>query len=393
MSNGILVVTVTDINDRPPRFLQASSDLTVNIPENHPVFPDPASTIVQTVEATDDDLDNNAIVIYLLRNGGGFFEIDSRSGEIRLIAPLDREGETVYRLNVTATDGTLSSWIIVMVNIDPVNDNNPVFTAPVFSGTIPEDAVIGTTVMGIRLNATDLDPQSDVNYLGGAFAFNVTPTGFIVTTDLLDRETRDFYSFPAQATDGFFYALEDALIEITVLDVNDEAPAFDESVYETEVIELTPANVIILIVNADDNDIGINSEIRYSITNVDPPSLTGNFSIDAMIGSITPTSEIRIDSNDPVNITLTITATDQGAFAMTGTSQVLLRLVDRNMHVPNFTLPHYSFTVTENRNFTLVETVIAREPSDDLNTAISYSILRRTSGAENFWIDESDVSI
>ena len=341
------------------------------------MFPDPASMIVQTVTATDVDLDTT-IMYYIGGGARGDFDVDSVTGEVRVVDPLDREEFTQYDLNITATDGLLTCSVTFTVMIDPVNDNNPVFDAPVYSASIREDAAIGSTVANLRFTATDLDPESVVVFeivAGTSGSFMVTPDGFVVTNATLDRETRNSHTFSASATDGFHFSLENAFVEITVTDFNDERPVFSEAVYEVDVQELTPPNAIILIVNAEDADEGTNAEVRYSISAVNPPSSSGLFSIEATSGNIAPTMQIDINPGDPIQINLTITATDQGPFALTGRAIVVFNLVDRNLNAPLFTSPHYNFSVIENGLGERVGTVLAREPNGDLNTIISYGIV------------------
>ena len=394
-AQAILYIEVTDINDNRPCFTQSSADLATSLPENVPVYPDPLSMIVQTVTAMDLDIDSN-IMYYIGGGARGDFDVDPLSGEVRVIDLLDREEITQYNLNITATDGLLTCSVTFTVAVDAVNDNNPVFDDPVYSAFLPEDAVIGTVVPGLRFTATDLDPESEVTFEivpGTSNSFEVTPQGFVITNATLDRETRNLHTFRARATDGFFFTMEDAFVEITVTDVNDEYPVFDQDLYEVDVQELTPASAIILIVNAEDGDEGTNAQIRYSISAVNPPSSTGLFSINPINGAIAPTAQIEINVGDPTSINLTIAATDQGPFALSSTAIVAFSLVDRNLNAPLFNPPHYNFSVVENIAGAVIGRVLAQETSGDLNTVISYGIVAGAGdGSGQFSINSPNVS-
>ena len=391
----MLYIEVGDINDNRPCFTQNSAQLATSLPENVPVYPNPLSMIVQTVQATDPDIDSN-IMYYIGGGARGDFDVDPFSGEVRVIDILDREEITQYNLNITATDGLLTCSITFTVDVDPVNDNNPVFDDPVYSASIPEDAAIGTVVPGLQFTATDLDPESQVVFEivpGTSNSFEVTPQGFVVTNATLDRETRSLHTFSARATDGFFFTMEDAFVEITITDVNDEYPVFDQDLYELDVQDFTPANAIILIVNAEDGDEGTNADIRYSISAVNPPTSTGLFSINAMNGAIAPTAQIDVRNGDVTSINLTITATDQGPFALSSTATVAFNLVDRNVEAPLFTPPHYNFSVVENVAGAVIGRVLARENSSDVNTGISYGIvISAGDGSDQFSINSANVS-
>ena len=398
-----LVITVLDVNDNAPRFLNTPSQLEINIPENLAIFPDPDG-LVQRVEAVDDDIDNNAQITYLVSGHRGNFDITMSTGQVRLIAPLDRDLiASVYPLNVTATDGSLSSSIVFNVIIDNVNDNNPVFIQPVWEGSIAEDVLVGTTVSDLnsqstelRVVAEDLDPASNVTYFLSPTTtpppFGVTADGYIVTTALLDREMQERFSFQVRATDGFRESLEDTLIDVTVSDVNDQVPMFDQPSYTAEVFELTPPNAIFLFLRAEDGDIGINAEIEYSITGTSPVQSTGLFDIDMTSGAIFPTRDVILSVGDPTTIILTVTATDKGAFALDTSVPVELNLLDRNPNAPNFTEILYSFSVAENLIGGLVGMPRAMDPSA-FNTVITYSILENSDGHENFYIDNSTVRV
>ena len=66
-ASAMLYVEVTDINDNRPCFTHNPADLATHLPENVPMYPDPMSMVVQTLTATDVDLDTN-IMYYI---GGG----------------------------------------------------------------------------------------------------------------------------------------------------------------------------------------------------------------------------------------------------------------------------------------------------------------------------------
>lgn len=391
-----LYIEVADVNDNRPCFTQSSTQLATRIPENVPVFPDPMSMVVQTVTATDVDLDTT-IMYYIGGGARGDFDVDSLTGEVRVIDALDLEDIDQYILNITATDGLLTCSVAFTITITEVNDNNPVFDEPVFAATLLENVPIGTTVPGLQLTATDLDRGSEVTFMivpGTSNSFVITEAGFVVTNATLDRETRSMHTFRARATDGFFFTLEDSFVEITLSDVNDERPVFEEQLYEVDVQELTPARAIILIVNAEDADEGTNAEIRYSISESNPPSSSGLFSIDPINGAIAPTAQIDISMGDPTRINLTVTATDQGPSALNGTTTVAFSLVDRNLNAPQFSPPHYNFSATENTLGAIIGRVLAQEPNDDdIGTVIIYGIVVDSSdGASLFSINSASVS-
>ena len=80
------------------------------------------------------------------------FKIDPSTGVITVKSTLDRETQAQFSLRVVAKDSgtpSLSASTVVMVMIDDVNDNAPVFSPQIFYGSIREDASPGSTVLKV----------------------------------------------------------------------------------------------------------------------------------------------------------------------------------------------------------------------------------------------------
>jgi len=220
---------------------------------------------------------------------------------ITLIQSLDRETIHLYNLTIIATNPappTLDNSTTFVVTVENRNDNDPVFTMPVFIGNVTEE-VPANTNLDLYVHAEDLDPGSTVQYTlipGTTTLFDVNPnTGQIYTTGRIDRETSNFQFFMVEANDTLIGSMKPtALVEVRVLDINDQSPVFEEELYENDVYENTPANVIILIVTANDQDVGTNAEIEYTIDSVSPSSSAGRFGIDINSGNFFPTREVRL---------------------------------------------------------------------------------------------------
>ena len=379
-----LTINLSDIDDKEPEIVESSSELSDVLLEDFPVGME-----VRTITATDDDIGANAKFTFRLAGDMGFFDIDPNTGVITLIRSLNREEVDEFSLTVTATGIVTTSHmdsVTFTITVEDVNDNDPVFVAPEFRGSI-EESVENGTFLDVQVNATDLDIDSTVTYLlidPDSVPFDVDRTnGRIFTTGALDRESVDFYSFMVMADDTrgrtTGSSTPNALVEITILDVNDEDPQFTKPVYSTDVIEGTPADVIILQVHADDDDIGVNAEIEYIILSMVPSGASVEFGIDSVSGNIFPTSAVTISMNDPDVITLTVLARDQGDDRRSDTAEVVLTLIDRNLEAPQFSFSHYNCTVHENREDEIVlcaEDIVATEPGGDTgrNAEITYSI-------------------
>ena len=85
----------------------------------------------------------------------------------------------------------------------------------------------------------------------------------------VDRETNPSgYSLVVTAKDHGYPVCQSstALVNITVSDVNDNAPRFDKFTYLAEVREDSKVNTVVTMVHAVDDDEGLAGEIVYSIT-------------------------------------------------------------------------------------------------------------------------------
>ncbi len=390
-TTAILTVTVTDTNDNPPCF-PPSINTMFSVEEGRETFPDPRS-FVGRVQAMDLDLPRNPLITYFISGGdNGNFDINPQTGEIYVINQLDREEIAFYVLNITTTDGNLTCGIQVEVTVLERNDNDPIFSQNPYLGSVVENADVGTTIdvnfiatgVNLQVVATDLDQNAVLTFSvlpqpGSSVPFTVnSESGFIITNASLDREITDRYTFLIQADDGM--RSSNTLIEVVILDFNDQDPVFIRDVINITVPELTPANFVFLFVEATDNDIGNNAEILYSISAVNPPSAASMFNVSESRGSVFATEEVVLDPGDPQMITLTITASNLPSSlpnnlpVPTANATVIITIEPQNINAPNFTAPHYIFTVTENQNGTTIGSVLATEPSGDIGTVITYSI-------------------
>lgn len=93
---------------------------------------------------------------YILKGegAGSVFVIDSRTGNIHVTKPLDREEKDQYRLIATATDRqtgrALEPSSQFIIRVQDINDNSPVFQGNLYSATVPEMANIGTALRYTR---------------------------------------------------------------------------------------------------------------------------------------------------------------------------------------------------------------------------------------------------
>uniref|UniRef100_A0A8C1LPE8 Protocadherin alpha subfamily C, 2 n=1 Tax=Cyprinus carpio TaxID=7962 RepID=A0A8C1LPE8_CYPCA len=162
-------------------------------------------------------------------------------------------------------------------------------------------------------------------------------------------------------------------IEINVLDVNDIAPYFVDSVITINITEdVVPGERFHLPV-AEDNDIGINALKDYKL------SKTEHFSIDVQTEEQSVSAELvlqkPLDREKQSVIPLVLTAIDGGKPAKTGTLSVIVNVIDINDNKPVFSKPLYKIKVRENVSVgTRIFSLTASDLDEGTNSDIIYSI-------------------
>ncbi|OPJ71345.1 hypothetical protein AV530_012779 [Patagioenas fasciata monilis] len=141
---------------------------------------------------------------------------------------------------------------------------------------------------------------------------------------------------------------------ISVLDANDNAPQFNQSVYKVQLLENTERGVLVIRLNATDRDEGTNRNISYSVQHVFPQDGKDVFWIDKNSGEIRLRGEL--DFEDVGLYRLQAGATDQGNPPLSGHCKVLVEVLDVNDNAPEVWVTSLSVPVPEDA---AVGTVVA----------------------------------
>lgn len=382
------------VNEHTPEFVDFSSNVKVN--ESMKV----GSTLVK-IKARDRDLGYNGKLVYGISGGDddSVFGIDPDTGEIKVINYLDREKKDRYSLNVTVYDlgkPQKSNSKLLTITVLDVNDNAPKFEKSLASFRVSENAINGTIIF--RANATDVDLGENAlvfyHLVTETEDFRVDRvTGILTVFGRLDRERQEVYELRIRAQDNGGKGTDtpalfaDALVRITVDDVNDNPPTFALSNYNVKVREDVPLWSVVAILEATDPDEGSSGEVDYHIT--DAMESEGFFKIDKMSGTVRVTR--RLDFEERQVHSLTITAVDRGEPTLSSETTLIIEIVDvnENLHAPVFDDFVVSARVRENQPIgTIVTTVRAKDadpPGGD--SRLGYSI-RGGDGVGLFSIDD-----
>ncbi|KAF7646844.1 hypothetical protein LDENG_00181410, partial [Lucifuga dentata] len=354
-------VNITDANTHRPVFQSAHYSVSVN--EDRP----PGSTVV-VISATDDDVGENARITYFLEDNIPQFRIDPATGAITLLAELDYEDQMTYTLAITAKDNGIpqkSDTTYVEVNVNDVNDNAPQFLSPRYQGTVSEDAPPFTSVL--QISATDRDAHANgrVQYTfqngeDGDGDFTIEPTsGIVRTVRRLDRESVPFYELTAYAVDrGVPPQRTPVHIQVTVLDVNDNAPVFPADDFEVLVKENSAVGSVVAQITATDPDEGANAQIMYQIVEGNIPEI---FQMDIFSGELTSLIDLDYETRNEYVIVVQATSAP-----LVSRATVRIKLVDQNDNRPtlqDFQIIFNNFV--SNRSNSFPSGVIGKVPAHD----------------------------
>ncbi|NXF91161.1 PCD23 protein, partial [Eubucco bourcierii] len=333
----VLTIIVVDVNDETPIFLKNTYETAVH--ENQ----DPGEPVIK-VEAMDRDAGLNSLLQYEILPGTGFekFKINSTSGELVTAASLDRETQEVF---IIKGNPSRSSTAQLYITVLDENDHNPLFGKTQYQISVREDLEEGSTILNLLASDEDDGLNGEVMYsliddTFGVFAID-SVTGSILTTKILDRETKSQYTFRAVASDCSTYLPRSTTVSVVVYvdDINDNDPVFLQNPIRAFVPAETSVNEIVATVRAEDMDLGSNGAVVYSLMVAD-----NVFQINAKTGDITLQKPL---TSKVFNNQLLVMASDQGISPRTATAVVTILTEEQEEEVL-FSHSLYEANVSEN---------------------------------------------
>ncbi|XP_028998199.1 protocadherin Fat 1a isoform X2 [Betta splendens] len=382
----LVTVTVGDVNDNPPMF--------VNLPYHALVQMDAEEGhFIRQVTAVDRDTGPNAEIHYHLKEHQEHFQI-SPSGEISLKKKFEKESlNTDFVLVVIAKDnGTPALSAEAEVPITVVNKAMPVFEKPFYSIEIPENIQLHAPVLHVQANDSE-GPRIVYTIAEGdpfkqfSIDFN---TGVIHVIQPLDFETHPAYKLNVRATDSLTGAHSEVFVDIILEDVNDNAPVFLSKSYNASISEASVIGTSVLQVSAKDSDTGNNKELFFHLVEEKGKS-SEYFSINRDTGVIS-TAQI-LDHEVIQQHKLRVRVVDGGVPALSTDVTVVIDVTDLNDNAPTFSELTYKSTVSElaPRGHFITQVQASDADSSDANN-LEFSI---TSGNEdqNFAIDKQTGAI
>ncbi|XP_075682865.1 cadherin-10-like [Rhinoderma darwinii] len=260
-------ISLTDVNDNPPRFTQNTYHLSVSESS-------PTGTAVGHIKAVDADIGRNAEVRYRVVDGDemNMFDITTekatQDGIITIRKKLDYESKRLYTLKVEVENthidphfhylGPFKDTATIKISVEDA-DESPIFGRPSYMFKVHEDIELGTIIGTVMARDPDtisspirfsLDRHTDLDRI-----FNIhSGNGSIYTAKPLDREISQWHNLSIIATEiNNPKQTTRATIYIQILDVNDNAPQF-AMFYDTFVCENARPGQLIQTISAVDKD-------------------------------------------------------------------------------------------------------------------------------------------
>ncbi|KAM3841805.1 protocadherin alpha-3-like [Vipera latastei] len=288
-----------------------------------------------------------------------YFEVNLQNGILFVNSRIDREelcaktADCVLHLEVIVEKPL--RFFHVEVEIKDINDNAPVFSVREKILSISEFITSGTQFLLEGASDADIGINALLTYklsTDNHFALDSgnyedgSKSVVLVLEVPLDREESPVHHLLLTATDGGEPKLTGTVqLVINVLDINDNHPIFNQSVYRINLLENTVSGSLVINLNATDLDEGTNREISYFFHDGIAVHDTRLFSINSATGEIKVIG--KLDYEESKFYELPIVAEDKGNSPLSGHCKVLIEVLDMNDNIPQISVNSLSVPLPE----------------------------------------------
>ncbi|XP_078119646.1 protocadherin-23 [Sander vitreus] len=316
-------IEVEDRNDNAPVF--NPDEYTMSISSHT----QPGTEILNVI-ATDRDSGRFGQVTYDVLPGdlSSLFTLDKQTGMLLLTSTLTHLGAASVKLSITAQDGeglTSVRPAEITINVLRSAQAPAVFQRSRYSFAVPEDAPPWTAVGTVEaMNPADSESVSYRISSGDPQGlFSIHPkSGLISNVKPLDHESQPYALLVLQSYTDSSPVYSTTQVNITIADINDNAPVFPKLSDSITVSQNTLPGTVLFIAHAHDYDSGANSRVQYHLKN----PRNGTFVVDHNLGTVTLNQSLQAGHQQ--RYSLEIIAKDEGEPSLSSTLTLAVN-VDR----------------------------------------------------------------
>ncbi|KAJ6636635.1 Cadherin-87A [Pseudolycoriella hygida] len=404
-------VIVLDENDNSPTFQ--------NVPYECEIREDalPGTTVFDSVWVTDkDSVGENLNVTCLAQSQNldacQIFSVEPIKSEqdflkavVILKEPLDYNDQMIYHLNLLASDGTHTASTGLEIRVNDVQNTPPIFQGSL-AAVIDEDSPIGTLVMTIQARDGDRGQPRKIAYdlitnPMDYFLLN-DKTGELRTAKPLDKEALEDATglvvviVRARELVNGVPLNDDSTISITqasitIRDVNDSPPTFNQNNYFVSLSENTAIGTPLPVeITVTDPDVGQNAiftlhlEDVSGVFDVEPKLVMGSSQVSIRVAN----GSLDYENPNQRKFIVLVVAQEIGTSNRTSTATITVSITDTNDNRPVFDEESYSISVLETAHAGQLITTISAKDLDSGHfgeQGIRYSL--SGTGAELFHVD------
>ncbi|XP_053572154.1 LOW QUALITY PROTEIN: protocadherin gamma-C5-like [Bombina bombina] len=196
----------------------------------------------------------------------------------------------------------------------------------------------------------------------------------LVLEKILDREEKREHRLILTASDGGENPQTGSCeVTVIVLDINDNAPVFDQSTYKISLLENLPLNTVIIKLNATDLDEGSNGDVQYSFVQNTLDTATEIFDLNPQTGEIFVKGNIDFEKSQIYE--LNVRAQDKGVPELEGRCLIQIEVQDENDNTPEILFTSKTNEIPENAPLgTVVGFISVRDKDSGRNGEIKLDV-------------------